>query len=272
LPFVWDLFHGNGDPTHWWTSQSLREEDARASTFFMMLAGADGFVQWGFWAYPVDGTTYLGQNGPNQPHAISPGSLFYTAARPQTLTSTSGVSRAVRRYDPLYIRAYDSNTHVVTFQVGVRDGWGWGTPPTDSTTAARRMATSAQVDKVGDVPQATFPEFTMNDQAFLEWVRVPSQSLTAAFEAAALTKWIERALYFGVPREDISPKKQWDQPVLTMRVQYGPYHVIGTYNQAFEDAAAPTNYVTLNDFEGVTGRTLKLAADAQTRFYVAYTP
>ncbi len=271
LPYVWVQYELK-DAAGWSRGMVMREEDMGSGTFMMLFSGADGLVNWG--------------HSGNDPCVSMHERLglaidrFFSAASAFDVTA-SGVTRTVRRYDPLYVRSYNPTTNDVTFQVGVRQPGGWGAlvpqdalAPCDSLQddanllCQRRIryAAEIQVDHIS-VTSPSFPVYTVKRNVFEALpTRTGSEMFKPTIEALALARWIEKALYFGVPAEWPSSS---GSPIA--RLHYGPYHFVTAHNSLFEEHPdGATVKIALPAMASKAKGPVTFEADGKPRYYVVY--
>jgi len=79
---------------------------------------------------------------------------------------------------------------------------------------------------------------------------------------------LEYSLRKGEVKVDVSSRRQFQQTLpIVRRVKLGPIHVLCTYDPKVVYGGEPRE-ISLRDFDGRSGRTLRLPADSETRIFV----
>ncbi|MFQ6099465.1 MAG: hypothetical protein ACE5O2_17165, partial [Armatimonadota bacterium] len=115
------------------------------------------------------------------------------------------------------------------------------------------------------------PVYAMPSDELSARLRPSAEPVASVIEGMALVKPLEYILRHGRVKVDVSAQEQYAKSLpIVRRVSLGRIHVIATYDPAWATAASP-RHVVLEDFDGRTGLTLALPADAQTRIFVLRT-
>lgn len=296
LPYLWNLFHGNGDPRLWQAWNPLTREEMAAAVFELLLTGVDGFILWD--AEP---------SNPNLASAL-PGVFrraqesFVTGAPIVAGVAGSACGRAypqptsarqVKAYDPIYV--VNVSDDLVDYQVGVRDpnGFALGScspdsdcPGCDQMSSAERaefltrrfLREAPQVDLVPLPTTPTFPVYRMTKAEFEQRMMARATNLRAMFQSMALARWIERALHFGVPMDSLKAGADADRRAALQRgvgfisvaeSQYGPYMFVAPFDAAWQNSSLPPANIRITNFGG-TGSNVTVAADKEARYYVLF--
>jgi len=150
-----------------------------------------------------------------------------------------------QRYDFIHVVGADDATGIVRFQKIDRYNYG---------------------AKYGITPEA--PVYAMPGAELTPHLRPESEPVAGVIEGMALARPLEYILSQGEVKQDASSLRQFLEtlPILR-RVQLGSIHVIATYDPQVVHGKEPRE-ITLTDFAGHKGLTLKLPADEQTRVFV----
>jgi len=250
-PYYWNQLDAGGDGWRWWgwappnqtsavSGVPITNEDFRAMSTMNFFTGAQGLVLYG-WSgtsnqHIPDGDIVAG-------NTVTVGSGF------------SGGGGSFNRYDALYFLSADTAT--VRFQLvqKTQPGLNYGV---DADPA----------NGIYDDGNYQYPVYTMAKSDIVQYLRSKSEPVSAMVEGLALVKLFEYTLSHGQPCIDVTAKAQFDQALpIVRRVQFGPYHIIATYDPYWAENPTPRT-VTLNNFAGNTGLNVTVTADKQTRLYV----
>lgn len=249
-PYYWTLLHGGGGGWRWWREQPIATEEKRAMIAMGFFTGFDGFVTWNWSgtgthhrpllrskAKKTAGPAGAGQLAADwEYHDVMVGREFQAEAE-------RGGKETFRRYEVLHVLEMDEATGKVRFQK-IRPG------------AKNHGVTDDQ------------PVYAARERDLLACLRPKSEPVAAMIEGMALVKPFEYFLRHGQVKVDVPAPRQFGQTLpLVRRVKLGPWHVVITYDPKVIYGGAPRT-ITLEHFDGMPGRTLKLPADAQTRIWV----
>lgn len=249
-PYYWILLHGGGGGWRWWREQPIANEEKRAMIAMGFFTGFDGFDSW-CWS----GTGSL--------HAVSLGSKVkktieedgqkkqviewqgheVMVGREFTANDEQRKPESFHRYDVLRVASVDDAAETVRFQK-IRPG------TKDNGVGVGR------------------PYFAMSREELLRHLRPKSEAVAGMIEGMALVKPLEFLLRHGEVKIDVPAQQQFGKTLpVVRRVKYGSWHVLATYDPKVIYGGKPREIV-LEDFDGVSGRTLRLPADAQMRIFV----
>jgi len=252
-PYFWPLLHGGDADPHWWAQQPLPNEDERAMFALCFFAGCDGVVLWN-WSdvgnhhvapelWRKGATTAVGdqvvEGGVGADVMLKDGfELRPEGARPEAPPTV------FRRYDVLAVTEVNAQADIVKFQ--------------HIATATQRWGPRLEEGK---------PSYALPIAELTPHLRPPSEAVAGAVEGLALVKPFESILRHGEVKVDVPALNQFAQTLpIVRRVKLGRYHLIATYDPLCVMGGAPREIV-LRDFDGNTGLTLVLPADAQTRIF-----
>ena len=120
--------------------------------------------------------------------------------------------------------------------------------------------------------RASYPIYALPASQLNTKLRPDSEPIAAVIERLALAKPFEYALRNGEVKMDISAQKQFkDYSPIVRHIKIGRYHLLATYDAAWQRPDYAPGSVMLTDFEGVPGLNLTLLADNKTRFYAVET-
>jgi Concanavalin A-like lectin/glucanases superfamily len=294
LPFLWNNFHGNGSIDNWHAWNPFTFEEMQAAAFNVFFSGADGFVLWD--AEPTNPNVELPQLGRfhrtkaafDTGLPIKVGSAGAACGRNYP---SPAAARQVKAYDPIYVLEVGEN--YVHYQVGLRDrnGFALTSCSSDCPECAgmseeerqaylrrRSLKEASQVDLYPAPSSPTFPIFKMSLAEFKDRMMPRGANLQATFKAVALAKWIERALYRGLPLDSAQATVDVNRQAETQRSvgfvgisesQYGPYILATPFDSAWENPALAKAKIQLRNVAG-TGSTVTLTADQRVGYYVLF--
>jgi hypothetical protein len=254
-PYFWPLLHGGDTSYRWWNQQPLPTEDERAIFALTFFAGCDGVVLWNWSEFdnhhvaPVlwrdQQTTAVGILGVKGGTGadVMVGRDFQARregapadAPPDTL----------RRYDVLAVQSLDDAAGTVTFQ---------------------RIDTSHNQPSAHSSPD--WPVYTLPREELTGYLRAASEPVAGAVEGLALVAALEPILYRGAPRVDVPALEQFAKSLpIVRRVQWGPLHLLASYDPGCVVGRGAPREVTLEGFAGHAGLTLTVPADGQLRVFV----
>ncbi|MGE0432816.1 MAG: hypothetical protein AB7S36_11195 [Planctomycetota bacterium] len=230
-PYFWNLLHGGGPDWRWWRGQAVRDEDMVAQAALSFFTGIDGEVLWG-WSGTTDHTL---------PTIEVDADVVLEKALPTKDESDASV--VFNRYDVL---------HVVSI--------------------AADEATVQVVDKSNPtlLVGAGKPVYTVQVADLQAAVRSGVASVDQFIEGMCMAFFFEEFLHRGELHSDVSSQQQFEQRLpIVRRVSWGQYHVIATYDPRFEEYPGGRT-ITIDDVDGVAGRSLVLPADGKVRFFLVH--
>ncbi len=235
-PYFWTLLHGGGGGWRWWRGQPLANEEQRAMTAAAFFTGGDGLV---LWNWSGTGNHHL------PPPLKSDADVMLKEAfdwRPED-ASADARPQSFRRYDVLHLLDVDEEKQIVRFQ---------------------RIQPEAKDRGIG--PE--YPAYVMPVEQLKAHLRASSEPVAAMIEGMALVKPLEYLLRHGEVKIDVPAREQFQNTLPIMRrIKLGKIHVILTYDPAVIYGGDPRT-ITLKNFDGHRGLTLKLPADSETRIVV----
>ncbi len=107
----------------------------------------------------------------------------------------------------------------------------------------------------------------MRRDALLKHLRPKCEPVAGVIEGLALVKALEPILRQGEPKVDVPALDQFAKTLpIGRRVKFGRVHLLATFDPLCVRGGAPREIV-LRDFDGRSGLTLMLPADAPTRIF-----
>lgn len=248
-PYFWPLLHGGDADYHWWSQQPLPNEDERAIYALCLFAGCDGAVLWN-WSdvgnHHAPPPLLRQEGGKTTGADVMVGSGF--ALRPEGANADTPLTR-FHRYDVLAIADAGEQTGVVRFH---------------------RIDTVQQ--QGGPRPGNDAPLYAMQKNDLLPHLRPTSEPVAAAVEGLALAKPFEYILRHGAMKVDVPALDQFAKTLpIVRRVKLGRINLVATYDPLPAHGGA-ARAITLPDFDGRRGLTVKLPADEQVRIFVLTAP
>lgn len=250
-PYFWTLLHGGGGGWRWWRELPLSDEETRAMIAMSFFTGFDGFDTWN-WSGTGSHQTPAIRTKVTRSEAQPDGSKKQVTAweyhdaqlgKEFRTRAANGVEELFKRYDVIHVLGVQDPPGLVRFQ------------------KIRPKEKNAGVTN-------SFPVFTMKAAELLPMLRPKSEPVAAMIEGMALVKPLEYLLRHGAVKIDVPAREQFGKTLpIVRRVQLGRWHVLITYDPKVVHGDAPRS-ITLTNFAGVTGRTLRLPADSQTRVFV----
>jgi len=244
-PYYWTLLHGGDADYHWWSSQPVANEDARAWTTMSFFTGCDGFDLWNW--------SEIGNHHLPRPLKYKVKDEWKTSdimvkdsfsLRPENAPEAAPPTK-FERYDAIHVVSVDDQTGIARFQKIEPANYG---------------------GKFGLTPDK--PVYAMPAAQLTSHLRAESEPISGLIEGLALAKPFEYILRHGEVKIDVSSLSQYLKTLpIVRRVKLGAYHILVTYDPkvVHGEASGP---IVLNDFDGRKGLTLTLPADAQTRVFV----
>lgn len=247
-PYFWHQLHAGGDGWRWWAEQPQRNEDMQAMIALTFFTGVDGLTLWG----------WSGTENPNSVSVLEArdymvGAGFMLAA--EDVARWGSHSRQFVRYDAIHVLDIDTSG-TARFQL-----------------INKTNSPAYEIDK-GWQPgaRASYPIYALSASQLSAKLRPDSEPIAAVIEGLALAKPFEYALRNGEVKIDVSAQKQFkDNSPIVRHIKIGRYHLLATYDPAWQRPGYAPGSVTLTDFDGVPGLDLTLLADNKTRFYAVET-
>lgn len=196
----------------------------------------------------VDGLTLWGWSGTGNPNSVSllegrdytVGGGFMLA--PEDVTRWGSHTKQFVRYDAIHVLDIDTSG-TARFQL-----------------INKTKSPSYDVDK-GWQPgaQATYPIYALPASQLSANLRPDSEPVAAVIEGLALAKPFEYALRNGEVKIDVSAQKQFkDNSPIVRHIKIGRYHLLATYDPAWQRPGYAPGSVTLTNFDGVPGLNLTI--------------
>jgi len=243
--YYWTLLHGGDANYHWWKDQPVTNEEARAWTLLCLMSGTDGFDLWNWSGTGSHHTPRAFKYKDGEDWKYSDIGIKDSFACRAEGVAVDQAPMQFQRYDFIHVVGADDATGIVRFQKIDRYNYG---------------------AKYGITPEA--PVYAMPGAELTPHLRPESEPVAGVIEGMALARPLEYILSQGEVKQDASSLRQFLEtlPILR-RVQLGSIHVIATYDPQVVHGKEPRE-ITLTDFAGHKGLTLKLPADEQTRVFV----
>jgi hypothetical protein len=230
-PYFWNQLHADAG-WRWWSYQPLPTEELRAMALLNAFTQFDGLVLW----------NWSGTGNDNLPPAVNTGADVMFTDNSFAAPRQDGALRAFSRYEAVHIAAADDsgNIQFQLLNLDFNNNYGVG---------------------------AAFPVFTSTVTDLVPHLRAASEPLSGLFEGLALAKLLEWNLRHDSPVVDFDSQQVFaSQLPVSRHVKNGDLHILATYDPQVV-YGRPARNITINDFNGVSGLSLTLAADSQVRLY-----
>lgn len=231
--YYWTLLHGGGTEQRWWKDQPIPTEEARAMMALFFFTGAEGLDQW----------NWSGTGDHHHPAPFQEGAQLMVGQPFSCVPAGAADAQATdfARYDMLVVKQVAGES--VTFALSHKNGTGL----------------------MDQAPETTY---VMKADALRPLLRSHSEAMAGVIEGLALARPLEYVLRHGKVMIDVPAQEQFAKTLpIVRRVKLGQWQVLATYDPAVVYGGKPRE-ITLNNFDGHKGLTLKLPADEQVRVWV----